>query len=296
MKKNILLIILLSIVSVQFAYTQNYSAQYLDALAKEKARRKSKPINLGPRKYLGEASNEFLYFYVASEPESNIGFDDYYILQVSPKYSLISQYGQYQIDSLAFTSPDHSWVVDNLDFLQLCDEINSQYDYVLRNHEKNDSLNVLRTAGFGVYLQYEEEEPSFNWVLTGEAKQIGSLNCKRATCSFRGRDWEAWYTEEIPIPEGPWKFCGLPGLIVQIRDTEGHHVFTLNKIRETKTPMGFRKERPRKLSREKVNEIILERKKNPVAPSINGKIVPLTDINGNPIKPAKQFTNFIERE
>lgn len=60
--------------------------------------------------------------------------------------------------------------------------------------------------------------------------------------------------------------------------------------------MGFRKERPRKLSREKVNEIILERKKNPVAPSINGKIVPLTDINGNPIKPAKQFTNFIERE
>lgn len=159
MKKNLLFIILLSIVSVQYAYTQNYSAQYLDALAKEKARRKSKPINLGPREYLGEASNEFLYFYVASEPESNIGFDDYYILQVSPKYSLISQYGQYQIDSLAFTSPDYSWVVDNLDFLKLGDERRSEYDYVLRNHEKNDSLNVLRTADLESICNMKRKNP-----------------------------------------------------------------------------------------------------------------------------------------
>jgi hypothetical protein len=41
------------------------------------------------------------------------------------------------------------------------------------------------------------------------------MECKKATTNFRGRYWEAWYTEEIPIGQGPWKLCGLPGMILK---------------------------------------------------------------------------------
>ena len=51
--------------------------------------------------------------------------------------------------------------------------------------------------------------------------------CHKATTRFRGRDYVAWYTEEIPFPYGPFKFGGLPGLITCIYDTQREHIYTL---------------------------------------------------------------------
>ena len=53
---------------------------------------------------------------------------------------------------------------------------------------------------------------------------------QKASCDFGGRRWEAWFTPEIPYSEGPYKFCGLPGLILNIADTDGHYVFELLSI------------------------------------------------------------------
>ena len=50
-------------------------------------------------------------------------------------------------------------------------------------------------------------------------------------CQFRGRTYKAWYTMEIEIEEGPWKFHGLPGLIVEIADIWDHYHFTLIGMR-----------------------------------------------------------------
>ena len=44
--------------------------------------------------------------------------------------------------------------------------------------------------------------------------------CQKATATFRGRDYEAWFTPEIPVNDGPWKFFGLPGLILKVTDAE----------------------------------------------------------------------------
>ena len=40
---------------------------------------------------------------------------------------------------------------------------------------------------------------------------MASFDCQKAECDFRGRRWEAWFTTEIPVGEGPWKLRGLPG-------------------------------------------------------------------------------------
>ena len=62
--------------------------------------------------------------------------------------------------------------------------------------------------------KYEKQQ----WQLLDSTRNISGYPCKLAVCQFRGRTYKAWYTTEIEIEEGPWKFHGLPGLIVEIAD------------------------------------------------------------------------------
>lgn len=71
---------------------------------------------------------------------------------------------------------------------------------------------------------------NFNWKLTKEKKKIQNYLCTKATTQFRGRNYEAWYAESIPIQNGPWKFCGLPGLIIKVADDENKFVYELAGI------------------------------------------------------------------
>jgi GLPGLI family protein len=61
-----------------------------------------------------------------------------------------------------------------------------------------------------------DELPMQVWTLRNETKKIKSFTCKKATTTFRGRNYTAWYTEELSIIGGPWKFDGLPGLILSV--------------------------------------------------------------------------------
>ena len=57
------------------------------------------------------------------------------------------------------------------------------------------------------------------WELTNESKKIGAYTVQKATATFRGRNYTAWFTTQIPLPYGPWKLSGLPGLILEAYDT-----------------------------------------------------------------------------
>ena len=56
----------------------------------------------------------------------------------------------------------------------------------------------------------------------------------KASAELWGRKFIAWFTLEIPVSYGPYKFCGLPGLIINISDTENQHCFTINAVKEIK--------------------------------------------------------------
>jgi GLPGLI family protein len=70
----------------------------------------------------------------------------------------------------------------------------------------------------------------FNWEIGNSRRDILGYNCQSAKLKFGGRNYVAWFTDEIPIPDGPFVFQGLPGLIVSIRDTKYHHNFELKSF------------------------------------------------------------------
>lgn len=76
----------------------------------------------------------------------------------------------------------------------------------------------------------------FEWIYTGQQKVIENLPCSKALCIWRGRAYAASYTEEIPLPEGPWKFGGLPGLIVELYDEEKNFYWKLSGFKRMEVP------------------------------------------------------------
>lgn len=94
----------------------------------------------------------------------------------------------------------------------------------------NNSLFV-RDIFLNTVLFYEEEPFNNVWKLHSETKKISTFLCNKATITFRGRDYIAWYTLKIPVPFGPWKLRGLPGLILEFYDVDKvFHVYA-NKVR-----------------------------------------------------------------
>ena len=83
--------------------------------------------------------------------------------------------------------------------------------------------------------QYTERVPLQEWALQEDTLTICGYLCQKATCRFRGRDFVAWFAADIPVSNGPWKFGGLPGLILKVYDIDKHYVFECIKIENHNT-------------------------------------------------------------
>lgn len=89
-----------------------------------------------------------------------------------------------------------------------------------------DLQSVYHTSLSGTYLAVKELE-TLEWRILPESKTIENFKVQKATTTFGGRNWIAWFTDEIQIQDGPYKFCGLPGLILHVEDEKGDHRFQL---------------------------------------------------------------------
>lgn len=68
--------------------------------------------------------------------------------------------------------------------------------------------------------------PKLAWTLTKGDTVVMGVSCKRATTSYAGREYVAYYSLDHRVPYGPYIFHGLPGLIFALYDTE--HVFNFS--------------------------------------------------------------------
>src|SRR5574343_459281 len=95
---------------------------------------------------------------------------------------------------------------------------------VIKNYARNKTILNTRIE-MDMYKVLEDRALTLK--ISPEKKKIGEFDAQKATTEFAGRKWTAWFTEEVPFSDGPYKFKGLPGLIVKIEDTTQSHVLEL---------------------------------------------------------------------
>lgn len=102
------------------------------------------------------------------------------------------------------------------------DNFDERFNEILVNrNEKILTEYLFEYMLFNKKFAVEEPLPEMKWELLEEKKKIGNYSCEKAKTVFRGRMYEVWYTPEIPLSSGPWKFNGLPGLVLSARDIQG---------------------------------------------------------------------------
>ncbi|WP_137904732.1 GLPGLI family protein [Chryseobacterium sp. 2VB] len=81
------------------------------------------------------------------------------------------------------------------------------------------------------YFGYIDTSPQ-NWKIENEMDKVTGLSVQKAILDFGGKKWIAWFTNEISFQDGPYKFHGLPGLIVKIEDVDKNYSWVLTGVKK----------------------------------------------------------------
>ena len=168
---------------------------------------------------------------------------DWLVLQIGKNMSKCYSYYSMQVDSI-FASPDRDVILRQ----QINAAIGSKTEwphkrmkaYVYKNYPQGKM-----TVTDGLLMQdyiYEDTLYAQNWVIQDSSKLILGHECQKAVCHYRGHCWTAWFAMDIPITDGPWKLCGLPGLIMEATTEDNSHAFKLLGMEKvSKEPIVFSK-------------------------------------------------------
>jgi GLPGLI family protein len=123
----------------------------------------------------------------------------------------------------------------------------SEYELMISGPNKQTSGTAFQHQSFKNYpkgrltciehiidgtFKYEENMGLFNWQLTNETATLYGYKVQKAITEFGGRKWIAWFAPELPFSDGPYKFNGLPGLIVKLYDSRNHYVYEFISIQK----------------------------------------------------------------
>lgn len=133
-----------------------------------------------------------------------------------------------------------------------------------------------------------------DWKILPQKEKIGEFNTQKASLNFAGRIWTAWFISDIPIQDGPYKFHGLPGLIVKIEDKTKSHSFVLKEIKKLTSDQEWISDSEKKafgsiiaVDQEKYKKQVIDFRNNPTKGmrqmmSGNTKVM-MMDENGKPL-------------
>lgn len=249
-------------------------------------------------KKIGESQMEFMYDYkwsVDTTDTTDSHKNERMILQVGNGISRFSSYRRMQIDSLLRTATAD-------DIQGNPNRYSGGLDFAIVRHLDEGTLTFSDKICQD-WFEYTEAIPQFDWQLTGETREILGYQCQQAVCKFRGRNFSAWFCDEIPIDNGPWKFGGLPGLIMEVSDSNNEHVFSIvgiysNVSRDITEPDVARNKTDRKKYYNTLHSFHI----NPYsyAQTVSGAKITITDQAGNPdptaFDPMDIDYDYIERD
>lgn len=119
----------------------------------------------------------------------------------------------------------------------------SEYEYsdlFISNGKLTEYATMPQSLGkYNAY--YTEPYPLQQWKMGTETQTILGHRCQKATCHWRGRDFVAWFSADIPVRLGPWSFGGLPGLILKLYDVQKFYTWEAVSLRSGTFPITKRK-------------------------------------------------------
>lgn len=158
--------------------------------------------------------------------------------------------------------------------------------------------SLKRKTGTGENTSYITLSPLYyslktndiqHWKISDETKNIGNFKAQKATVNFGGRHWEAWFSTELPFSEGPYKFRGLPGLILELKDSNENYLFSFvgnknlaKKIDTTFFLENMNKEKPLLITDQQWKKLQVDYFINPMK-DFDGDLI-VEDKNGNKVK------------
>lgn len=194
---------------------------------------------------------------------TNMVFAQNNILRLDYKYTIVSEGKETIYDYRLHTSPERSMFYNTislwLDSESRTDAGRTAYGEMasslmakgmgssVPNRSANIFVNKIFTDNnMRVYDDfddqfgfYDEKFDEMQWVICDSVKSLLDYECILAEIDYHGRHWKVWFSPEIPIQDGPWKFHGLPGLILSAEDSSGMHKFESTGLEQTKTPISI---------------------------------------------------------
>lgn len=201
---------------VVYVFTQNYS------LDKNLSRVDTMALDMGVR--LSE-------FYDMTAPNKTI---DNFIKPQKIKYLSIIHNQSDDLEEMIIEKNEHQSNVFNLN------NFISTKTYKNREQNRVYTLDKSQVRGEEISIILSEDLLPQQWAISSDTCRILGYLCYKATTKFRGREYEAYFTQELPVNDGPWKLYGLPGLILEAKTRDGiFHFKAIGNQKINDKPIGI---------------------------------------------------------
>jgi len=108
--------------------------------------------------------------------------------------------------------------------------------YFFANEKKMVTIENMRER-----FRIDEDAAPIQWKITKDTTSFSGIHCQKATARFKGRNWIAWFSPDLPFASGPWKLNSLPGLIIEAYDEHKDVQFTFSGFTKVSDTMTVKK-------------------------------------------------------
>lgn len=201
-----------------------------------------------------EVSVNYNYKYI-SDTVNKTFKNDRFCLQISDNgISRFYSFNAAKIDSIYYSELNNNKksVITPRQWMKKDDYAN--YSDLFINYPLKGSLIYILKVMDSTY-RYTEKIPEMSWVVSNTTKIILGYECKRANVTFRGNSYTVWFTNSLPYRLGPWKFCGVPGLILEVYDANKYFHFIATSLNREKKAIYYYNHNYKYVTRSEILEI-----------------------------------------
>ena len=185
---------------------------------------------LGVIVFLSAQNQRFMYEYkfVSDSTNRDDVKTELMNLDTTPKGSKFYSYTSYKSDSLMRVDLEKQLKANGSINIKT-DQRKGVIRYAIAKNYTNGNIDFRTRIGMDAFRVAEERK--MTWKILPDKQKIGNWETQKATTEFAGRKWTAWFCSDIPIQDGPYKFSGLPGLVVKLEDDTHSHLYNLIAIK-----------------------------------------------------------------